>query len=78
MMQGPGYGFGSGMFSFGLFGFLIFIGLIILVIWVIKSGSTTGTTSSRRDQPLETLKQRLAQGDISEEEYDRLKNKLDE
>ncbi|GGM19313.1 hypothetical protein GCM10011351_01420 [Paraliobacillus quinghaiensis] len=78
MMQEAMYGYGSGMLMFGLFGFLIFIGLIVLVIWVLKAGSNTGTNSNRKDQPLETLKQRLARGEISEEEYDRLKNKVNE
>ena len=60
-----------------LFGLLVFIGLIILIVWAIKSfagesrSAVSGTTRA-----LDELKLRLARGEIDEETYDRLKRKL--
>ncbi|CQR47927.1 hypothetical protein BN1058_02261 [Paraliobacillus sp. PM-2] len=72
MMHGSGYN----MFGFGFFELIILIGVIVLVIWVLKSG--TIDKGKQTSTPLDILKQRLAKGEISEEEYERLKNKLEE
>lgn len=75
MMHGANW-YGNGMFGFSFFGLIILIGLIILVVWVVKNGSSE--KSNQGNTALDTLKIRLAKGEITEEEYDRLKNKLKE
>lgn len=85
MMWNP-WGSGYGMMYGGswwfmalqmLFGLLVFIGLILLVVWAIKS--FTGEPRSNvavTARALEELKLRLARGEIDEETYERLKRKL--
>ncbi|WP_182200146.1 SHOCT domain-containing protein [Paraliobacillus salinarum] len=68
--------YGNGMFGFSFFGLIILIGLVILVVWVVKNGSSE--KSNQANNALDILKYRLAKGEISEEEYDRLKNKINE
>jgi len=48
-------------------------GVIALAIWVIRAFSRPGQTG---DQALETLRQRLAAGEISQEDFDRTKKVL--
>ena len=62
---GPFWGFG------GLFMWIVPVALIALVVWAV-SGSRR---ASGRDAE-ETLKLRLARGEISEDEYRRLKDLL--
>jgi len=72
---------GNGWF-WGHMGFGWFIWLIILVVfvWLIvqiasrnRSGGEGGT---RTETPLEILKRRYARGEISKEEYERMKKDL--
>lgn len=72
------YGYGIGMYVVGFFGIAIMIGMILLIVWVIKYGPNSGSGTEKKDQPIAILKKRLAQGEINEEEYDRLKRKLEE
>lgn len=63
---------GGGMMMVGMiifWGMLLFIGIYFLK--TIKNGK-----SNKHDRHLEILKERLASGKISEEEYDRLHEKL--
>jgi putative membrane protein len=58
-----------------LFGFLIFVGILLLIIWVVvrfarQSGGIIG------ESPLDVLKKRYARGEISQEEYERMKTEL--
>jgi len=70
-----GYGMG-GFFGFcSLWG--IIIAIILIVVWMIKERKNS-TNGSSKKKILETLKYRLAKGEITEEEYDRLKQKLEE
>ncbi|WP_382357650.1 SHOCT domain-containing protein [Lentibacillus kimchii] len=48
-----------------------------MAVWFFKRGETNPPRSSGGDS-LDTLKERLAKGEISEETYDRLKQKLHE
>ncbi|WP_347861117.1 SHOCT domain-containing protein [Salimicrobium sp. PL1-032A] len=75
-----GYGMGGGFFGFGLIFLLLFLAIVVIVIWMVKPGGSNnnGTNSSSADNYEDTLKSRLARGEISEEEYDRLKKKLSE
>ncbi len=75
------------MYGFGLYGgwwllgmgmmVLFWIAIILLVVWVVRSllprDSRTG-----RDQALETLQQRYAEGSISAAEYEQARARLEE
>ncbi|SDJ46310.1 SHOCT domain-containing protein [Salimicrobium halophilum] len=79
-----GYGMGGGFFGnffgFGLIFLLLILAIVAIVIWMVKPGDSkdSGTRNSSSENHEGTLKSRLARGDISEEEYDRLKKKLNE
>jgi len=68
-----GNGMGGGFFGFGLISLLIIAAIIFIVVWMMKPDKKQTSSDS-----LETLKKRLAQGEITEEEYDRLKKKLEQ
>ncbi len=80
MMNGGGSGNGMGPIFFGpgIMGTLLVIVIvaIIAIILVLKKRANHNSTSSNKS--LETLRERLARGEISEEEYERLKRKLEE
>ncbi|MDP4552311.1 SHOCT domain-containing protein [Alkalihalobacillus macyae] len=74
MMNGGGMGgMGNSFFGFGFLFILIIIAIIVVVFWMRKPGSSSKSSSTNS---AETLKERLANGEITEEEYDRLKRKL--
>lgn len=67
------YGFqGGGMMMFGMF---IFWGLLILLGFYLLKNYLNGSNHSNQN-PLNILNERFVKGEISEEEYDRLKEKL--
>ena len=73
---------GSGMMSGGMvgFGFLVLILLVLIVlvlVWMFRP-STKHSSRTKSGTASERLDQRLANGDISEEEYDRLKRKIND
>ncbi|MGP4078058.1 SHOCT domain-containing protein [Halobacillus sp. K22] len=72
MMNGSGMG--GGFFGFGLISILVIAAIIVIVVWMMKPGKNQTSSSDS----LETLKKRLAKGEITEEEYDRLKKKLEQ
>ena len=54
-----------------MLGMLIFWGLVIVgVVWLVRELSG-GRRESEREDPLDVLQRRLADGDISVEEYER-------
>ncbi|MFD1363221.1 SHOCT domain-containing protein [Lentibacillus salinarum] len=69
-----GGGMSGGCFGFGFFTILIILAVIAIAVWMFKGSDNRAF----RNNSLETLKERLAKGEISEEEYDRLKRKLKE
>jgi len=73
------HGFGGGMGG----GWLIWIVLIGMVIWVVytivnKNQQQSTTTSPQEKDAIEILKERYAKGDISKEEYESKKRDLEE
>ncbi|CAH0117944.1 MULTISPECIES: SHOCT domain-containing protein [unclassified Paenibacillus] len=70
MMMGYGFGFGT----FGMIiNFLLIVGVIYLVIkWVRGEGNTRHNENT----PERILDERFARGEISEDEYLRMKNML--
>lgn len=81
---GPGYFFGGpwGMMVNFLFWVLILGGLIYFFAWMMRRAtveSPVRSESTRRgegDMPLEILKRRYASGEISSEEFARMKKEL--
>lgn len=74
-------GWGWGMGLLGGLGMLLFWGLIIgLVVWLIvtltRSSHSGAGRSAQTDTALETLRRRLAAGEITPQEFDALRQKL--
>ena len=63
-----------------MFGWIIIIVLVILAVWYFSQNSERwqGRRTTKEDSPLETLKKRLASGEISREEYKEQKKLLEE
>lgn len=77
----PGYGHhsGWGINDYGFGGLLMWILLAILVVIVVYLAfrqQGTGRSDTPSETPLEILKRRYAKGEISEEEYERMRDKL--
>ena len=70
MMGGfwPGMGGGFSMF----FGWIFWIVLIVLAVWLIKSmvGGDRRWHEKKEDSAIETLKQRYAKGEINRQEFE--------
>lgn len=69
--------YGHGFMGFGPLGMIIFWTLIILAVIFITRG-LFGRTSCRtgRETPLEILKRRYAAGEITDQEYEKLKTEI--
>jgi putative membrane protein len=79
--RGPGgwgsmmhYGFGYG----GMFMWIIFLIVIgLLIYFIVQSQNTKNKTQTQNETPLDILKRRYAKGEISSEEYERMKKELE-
>ncbi|WP_082235473.1 SHOCT domain-containing protein [Halobacillus massiliensis] len=78
MNGGMNGGMGGGFFGFGFIGIIIILAIIAIIIWMMKPSPNDKSKNFSSNKSLDTLKERLAKGEISEEEYDRLKRKLDQ
>lgn len=80
MMDGMGM---MGMMTWGLLTFLF--GLIVLFLFILAAaygvkwawGQRPSITSGRSENPLDILKKRYARGEISREEFERIKNEIE-
>lgn len=76
-----GFGVGgsvTGMWIMGLFGLLVFVGVIGLIVWAIRAWVPTnrlGPPTASAD-PLTQLRLRLARGEITPDEYEELRAHL--
>lgn len=75
------WGFGNGMGGwFGGIGMILFWGILILLVWYlikqIGGGGASGKGSTQSESALDILKKRYARGEISKEEFDRMKQDL--
>jgi len=62
--------------AFGGILFVLFWGAIIaLVVWGIKKATERGSTNEKKN-PLDIAKERYAKGEISKEEFDKIKKDL--
>ncbi len=69
---------GMFMMFFVFLGGLIFIGLIAAAVYlVVRSSRTTPTRQETRTDARRILDERLARGEITSEEYDTLRAKLE-
>ncbi len=72
MMNGMGFGMG--------FGWLFWIVLIVLAVWVVKmvldNQRSHPSSPHRPDDALEILKRRYARGEIDDQEYERMRKQL--
>jgi putative membrane protein len=53
---------------------IVWVGALLLMVWLIVAGGR----SERREDPLELLRFRYARGEISEDEYRRVRTVLTE
>jgi len=64
-----------------MIGRLLLWGLVIYLGWRYlvgrREGISTAKANTQEDQPLAMLRQRLASGEISIEEFDRIKERVD-
>lgn len=75
MHMGWNYGFGWLMMLFMmLFWLILIVGLVILIIWAVRR--TQGPGGVSEDTALDTLNKRYARGEISREEYERMKQEI--
>jgi putative membrane protein len=87
MMYGYGYGPGvmngfGGLFGFGMmtfFGLLIIAGIVLVVVWLVRSSShgTAGSASTaENDRAMAIARERCARGEITTDEYEKIKATL--
>jgi uncharacterized membrane protein len=90
-MMGRGYGYGYGMdgeWLGGIFmlllGAVVVVGIVLLVIWAVRSGSGHNITGSSPTHPGEAghheavaiVKRRFASGEVTKEQYDEIMRTL--
>jgi putative membrane protein len=70
------YGFGSGGMILGsIFMILFWAAVILLIIWLYKQ-TTGGETTAKGESALDILKKRYAKGELSKEEFEKMKKDL--
>ncbi len=74
MMQWGNYGWGMG---FGWIFMIIFWVLVILgVVYIVQTVFKSGKGSEQKETPFDILKRRYAKGEISKEEFEKMKDDL--
>ena len=71
----------GGMMGMGfLWMLLLFIALVLLIVWLVRALGTRASApaddSSRRDSALDLARQRYARGEITQEEFERIRRDL--
>ena len=72
MMYGP---YGGWMFFHFLFWILVIIGVILLIVWLVRQPGRYEPGHSE-ESPLDILRRRYARGEISKEEFERMKKDI--
>jgi putative membrane protein len=74
---GTWWGFGM-MLVMMLFWVVIIVGVVLGIAWILRQGTAAdGGGAARRDQALDILRERYARGEISKEEFDRMRRDLE-
>ena len=74
MMHGGNYGWGMG---YGGFFMILFWVLVILgVVYIVQAAVRSRTGPEQKESPLDVLKKRYARGEITKEEYEKMKDDL--
>lgn len=68
------YGYGGGMLMWILF----LVVIVLLIYFIIQATRTRGRTPTHTENPLDILKKRYAKGEITKEDFDRMKKDLEE
>jgi len=68
------YGYRGGMFMWML---LIIILVAVILYWAVKSTKSKGQMDASVEKPIDILKKRYAKGEITGEEYERMKKDLE-
>ena len=74
MMYGP-YGGGPWIFIHFFFWILLVVGLVLLIVWIVRQ---VGRHESGRgeESAFDILKKRYARGEISKEDFDKMKKDI--
>ncbi len=74
MMQWGNWGWGMG---FGWIFMIVFWALVIMgVVYLVQIATRSGKTPGQKETPLDILKKRYAKGEITKEEFERMKDDL--
>jgi putative membrane protein len=77
MMSGIFGGWGIiGMIFMFIFWALLITGIILLVIWLVRRASYASKDLSRKNDAIDILKERYARGEISKEDFERMKRDI--
>jgi putative membrane protein len=75
----------SGGVVMGIFWLLVLVLLIVAIVYAVRmaggrefAGGPSGEPPADRESPRETLDRRYAEGELSREEYERMKSDLEE
>ncbi|PRO66664.1 electron transporter RnfE [Alkalicoccus urumqiensis] len=66
----------GGFMGFGFFFFLLFTALIVYLIWSIAAKGSSSSAGRNEESAEQILEKRYARGELSEEEYERMRAKL--
>ena len=69
------------MYDYGwiymILGMLLIVGIALLIVWLVRqSGSGSAGSRDSGETALDILKKRYAKGEISKEEYERMKSDI--
>ncbi len=68
------FGNGFGGWYFGFFWQIIWLAVVVAIIYVLVS--SLGSNRKKEDESMQILRERLARGEITQEEYFKLKEAL--
>jgi putative membrane protein len=75
--RGGNYGCGLGYGYGGMFMWILFLIVLGVVIYFIIQTAKKNATGQTQETPLDILKKRYAQGEITKKEFDRMKKELE-